>query len=178
MSNEAKKDKFIKYCIANALCKLMDNNTFEKITVNEICNEAHIGRATYYNHANGKKGKEELLNFKLSKDYDEYVKTRERRPNDGGDLLNFVLVNKKLFAKLHEYRLSNVIIDFLLYTNKYEEDRQDNEYISHYTCFGYLGLMYQWYRNGFKESPAEICDIIRNKYIEILDEINKKRNND
>ena len=99
-------------------------------------------------------------------------------PNDGGDLLNFVLVNKKLFAKLHEYRLSNVIIDFLLYTNKYEEDRQDNEYISHYTCFGYLGLMYQWYRNGFKESPAEICDIIRNKYIEILDEINKKRNND
>lgn len=39
-----------KICILNALDALMGTTSFDKITVTEICSEAHISRATFYRY--------------------------------------------------------------------------------------------------------------------------------
>jgi len=38
----------------NAVLKLLNRRNFEKITVNDICEEALVSRATFYAHFNDK----------------------------------------------------------------------------------------------------------------------------
>ena len=48
--------------LCNALFDLMQENDFDKISVNDICDRAMVHRATFYNHFDDKK---DLLNFAL-----------------------------------------------------------------------------------------------------------------
>ncbi len=158
MCAQYKEEKHINHCLANALFKLMKKYPFDDITINEICYEAHIARATYYHYANGKHGKEDLLVFKLKDDYNKYLDHHNKQMGD--DILDYVYESKELFTLLQRNKLSNVIISFLKYANQNDSLKAISSYLYAYANYSYLGVIYQWAKDGFQLTPTEITDAI------------------
>ncbi len=162
---------YIKECLANGLVELMNNYPFDDITINEICYTAHVARATYYNYANGKHGKEDLLSFKVKRDYKEYIDKHGKQMGD--DILNYIYENKTLFLLLQKNNLSNVIITFLKYANRNDSLQELSPYLSAYITFSYLGIVYQWVKDDFSIPPNEVSTVIYKAYEEIMKEFKK-----
>jgi len=179
MGMSYKDEKIIKYCIASSLLNLMKKYSFDEITVSEICYNANVARPTYYNYVSGKHGKEELLAFKISREFDEYAKTHPSDPDGGERIFEFVYDNKEVFRLLHKNDLNNVIIDFLYHVCKISHESKMlgimEGYIEYYVAFSYLGTMTYWDMNDYKQTPDEISSYIRHKYSEVIEAILKKR---
>ena len=172
MCAKYKEEKHIKYCLGNALFALMEKYPYDEITVNEICYQAHVGRATYYNYVSGKHGKDELLSFKLERDFDQYVAVRRSRnlshSDDGGDLYNFVYDNRSLFRLLHRNQLSNVLIQLIRYSENNIASSGDQAYLDAYIALGHLGIMQQWYEDDYDRSAYDVASIIFQKYSDLV----------
>lgn len=173
MCAKYREEKHIKYCLASALLELMENYPFDEITVNEICYTAHVGRATFYNYASGKRGKDDLLIFKVERDFDQYVADRRikgltKSDADGGDTFNFIFDNRDTFRLLHKNQLSNVLIHFLRHAEGNPESTGDQAYIDSYLALGYLGIMEQWYREDYSKSALDVAYIIFNKHADLV----------
>ncbi len=158
MCAQYKEEKHIKHCLANALVELMRQYPFDDITINEICYTAHVARATYYHHANGKHGKEDLLVFKLNDDYNKYLEHHNKQMGD--DILEYVYESKEFFTLLQRNKLSNVIISFLKYANRNDSLKAISSYLYAYANYSYLGVIYQWAKDGFQLMPSEITTLI------------------
>ena len=63
----------MKLCLADALIKLMLGQDFSSININTICEEAGIGRTTFYRHFDKKANKEDLLKYKLHYEWKTYM---------------------------------------------------------------------------------------------------------
>lgn len=172
MGTTYREEKHIKYCLASALIELMKQSSFEEITVNEICYEAHVGRATFYHYVKGKQGKEDLLSFKLERDFGSFVEKRRTAhkgaAEEGGDILCFVYENRELFALLHRDRLTNVLVQFVMQAEVKNQPTGDEAFIAYYVTYGYLGVIRNWYETGFALKPVEVAAIIYNVYAEIV----------
>ena len=57
--------KFLKLCLADALLKMMESNSYDSINIKAICKQAGVGRTTYYRYFDKKNSKEDLLVFKI-----------------------------------------------------------------------------------------------------------------
>ena len=172
MVGKYREEKYIKVCLANALVELMKTYRFDEITVNEICYAAHVGRATFYHYANGKQGKAELLDFKLERDYDLYVAKRRAnglsKTDGAGDTFSFVYDNRETFSLLHRDQLNNTLIHFLLYAEGDPNTDGDQAYIDAYLALGHLGILQQWYRDGYRKSAFEVAQILFNKHADLV----------
>ena len=167
-----KEEKHIKYCLGSALLELMKQNSFSEITVNEICSAAYIGRATYYNYAGGKREKDDLITFKLKRDYKKYVSERRAKglskTDNGGDTFNFVYDNREIFKLLHRDRLNNTLIQFLTYAEGNSESKGDQAYIDQYLAMGYLGILQKWDEENYSKTALEVAYIVYNKHADLI----------
>lgn len=77
ISMKKNQTDFYKLCMADALLRLMKTKDFDTITVAEICETAGVGRTTFYRHLDNKSGKEDLLLFKISYEWDRYEEAVE-----------------------------------------------------------------------------------------------------
>lgn len=64
MGRRTESTEFLKECIADALIKLMEEHSIDKIKVQEITELAGVGRMTYFRYFNSK---QEVLAFKSSR---------------------------------------------------------------------------------------------------------------
>lgn len=78
--------------IFNAFRKLLEKKKYDSITVQEIIDEANIGRSTFYAHFNTK---DELLHS-LCTDIFHHVFTETLPEEDGGDLSRYRVLELKL----------------------------------------------------------------------------------
>ena len=65
--------KFLKLCLAEALIRMMQEQSYESINISAVCERAGVGRTTYYRHFDTKGGKEELLVFKLVSEWQAFA---------------------------------------------------------------------------------------------------------
>ena len=167
-----KEEKHIKYCLGTALLDLMKQSSFDEITVNEICYAAHVGRATYYNYAGGKRGKDDLIAFKLKRDYKKYVQSRREhglsKIDNGGDTFNFIYDHKEIFGLLHRDRLNTILIQFLTYAEGNPDSEGEQAYIDQYLAMGYLGILQKWDEDNYSRSALEIAFIVYNKHANLV----------
>ncbi len=154
---------FLKLCLADALIRLMAKQDYNAISINAICQLAGVGRTTFYRHLDRKNSKEELLLFKLTYEWEQYVNLadEEVRKNKGGYLTQFIYENRKLFTLLHDNGLISVIMRSmeLMIPDAdgldYGRDR-NTAYLMSFCIYGYFGIIYQWIKYGFDETPEEV----------------------
>ena len=150
--------------IADALFSLMKRKPFQQITVTEICEEAAIGRKTFYRNF---ELKEDVVDFWLDLRCAEYER----------DYLSFPLEEKLyyhcIFLKKHTEEL------IILYHNGlhplieqkfsvflpdtmpiWSEDPVEQEYRSQYIIAGIEAIVRVWVTRGFRESVEEIVAIV------------------
>ena len=148
---------FMKLCLADALIKLMKNQDFNTINVNSICREADIGRTTFYRYFENKNSKEEMLLFKIKYEWAQYS---DRHENDvqgkKPDLTEFIYDNKNLFSMLYQNNLISVIMHALEDLIPFGEYGKQASYLMSFFIYGYFGIIYQWIKYDFDETPEQI----------------------
>ena len=153
------------HMIADALFSLMKRKPFQQITVTEICEEAAIGRKTFYRNF---EIKEDVVDFWLDLRCAEYKK----------DLLRVPLEEKLYYhcAFLKKYAESLII----LYCNGlhplvekkfsvflpdtmplWSDDPVEQEYRSQYIVAGIEAIIRVWVTREFQESIDEIVEIAK-----------------
>lgn len=154
---------FLKLCLADALIKLMSTQDFDAINVNAICEQAGVGRTTFYRHLDNKSGKEDLIVFKISYEWERYADNHpdEVTQDKGFAMLKYIYENKRLFLLLYKNDLITLLMKALEFTitENVEADKQ-TAYLGSFFIYGYFGVVYQWIKYGFDDTPEQVKDKI------------------
>lgn len=149
--------KFLKLCLADALLKMMKTQRFDAINVNDVCKQAGVGRTTYYRYFDKKSGIEDLLVFKIvyeAKAYNE--KHKEEAEKDRGKVfLDFVYENRALFRLMYQNGLTTSIMKAFDALSDWREEK-DSAYLRAFFVYGFFGVVYQWIKYDFDETPEEV----------------------
>jgi AcrR family transcriptional regulator len=149
--------KFLKLCLADALLKLLKEEPWEAVSVSAICETAGIGRTTYYRHFNAHDGKAGLLVYKLSSAWQDYrtLHSDDHARDALNTFLHFVYENRDIFRLLHQNHLTGTLYEALdAMTDKVSDPR--GIYIRAFFTGGYFGLVAQWIKDDFKETPEAL----------------------
>lgn len=167
----------LKECIADAILILLKDKPIDKITVDDIFKKAGVGRATYFRSFNNKI---EPITFKFVKMWEQYCEMNSIEVTDRFDLNNalpFFEYNysiKHILEIVYKAGLQEAVHESF-YQIMYESIQDDYQsgYRESFYAHGLYGLLDAWVRRDFKESPAEMAEIIKKivtiPYINTLD---------
>jgi len=130
---------FLKLCLADALIKLMATQDFDAINVNAICEQAGVGRTTFYRHLDNKSGKEDLIVFKISYELELYADNHpdEVMQDKGFAMLKYIYENKRLFLLLYKNDLITLLMKALEFTiTENAEDDKQTAYLRSFFVYG------------------------------------------
>lgn len=166
MDGRRKRTDFLKECIADALIRLLKNKRMEEISIDEITTMASVGRATYFRNFSSKT---EVLTFKLIRLWERFAEEnalREKRRFTVENAEAFFIYNcgiKDLLELLYARDLQNTIYDaFCAIMLEKNGDAERGSYKEKFYAYGLFGLLDEWIRNGYQETPSEMEKIVKN----------------
>ena len=153
------------HMIADALFSLMKRKPFLQITVTEICNEAAVGRKTFYRNF---ELREDVIEFWLDLRCEECRNMLLPIPTEA-QLYHYCVFLKKhmdvLIALYHNglhpmvEKKFSVLMPYTM--PRWSEDPVELEYRSQYIIAGIDAIIRVWVTRGFQESVEEIVDIVK-----------------
>ena len=160
MGGNAKTTEFLKECLADALLKLLKKKPIEKISVPEISETAQVGRTTYFRNFSSK---QEAITFKLVRLWERWAEEHnvsERKnftPENGLTFFEYNYSIKDLLALLYERGLQTAIYNsfYEIMVPQYGENALEC-YRGRFYSYGLFGLLDEWVRRGFRETPQEM----------------------
>lgn len=153
------------HMITDALFSLMKRKPFQQITVTEICDEAAIGRKTFYRNFDMK---EDVVEFRLDilcAQYKEEIMgmtlVEQLRHH-----MQFVKDHADVFIMLYLSGVQQMVRDkfaILLPDTmpKWTDDPVEQEYRSQYIIAGVEAVERVWVERGFTESIDEVVAIVQ-----------------
>lgn len=167
-SMKTNQTQFMKLCLADSLIKLMTTQQFDSINIHDICKLAHIGRTTFYRHFQNKNNKEELIIFKIMYEWEQYsvLHDNDIKEDKGFALLNFIYDHRHLFRLLYNQKLITTIMHVFEQIIQDEGQCDKNlSYLMSYFTYGYFGIIYQWLKYDFDETPKQIQKHITDAFL-------------
>ena len=155
-----------------ALKELMQNNSFEKITVSDITEKCNIHRQTFYYHF---QDRYQLLDWLI---YNELIEpfitdiTFDNIYDKFLVMINTMYHDKRFYQnalKINDVDLSNylnkvtkdsferVIKALSKESNVEIKDNTTNKLIAEFFGFGLSGVVINWAQHGMKETPEELA---------------------
>ena len=150
---------FLKLCLADALIKLLKTLDYADINVSKICELAGVGRTTFYRHLDKNNGKEELLLFKITYEWDRYQEKHDEEIKQDRNLgmSSYIYENRKLFSLLYKRGLITLLMRaFEVLIPGGDVVDKNLSYLMSFFTYGYFGIIYQWIKNDFDESPEQV----------------------
>ena len=151
------------HMIADALFSLMKRKSFQQISVTEICEEAAIGRKTFYRNF---ELREDVIDFKLDFMLAAYQAEIASVPLEGRLQYHFTYIQKnaEYFITLYKNglaRLTNEKFAVLLPDTMpvWSEDPVEQEYRSAYIIAGIEAIQRVWITRGCQESIEEVVAV-------------------
>lgn len=155
--------------LIEALLKLMQKQSYKKITVKQLTEEAGLDRSTFYRNF---KTKEDILTLHLHNIAEEYINRLTRidildMQKQSVIFFEFFNENKELISLLHNNGLSILLLDtfnnYLPYLHEVTKDRfptnLSEEYIKFSLAFnagGMWNVLIQWMEDGFRHSYTDL----------------------
>lgn len=163
MGSCPKATEFLKECMADALHQAMAQKPFSKITINEIANAAGVNRSTWFrNFAN----KNEAITFKLVRMWyrwaDEHgIKEHHRYTiENAGVFFAFNYSIKDILDVIHRAELQSCIYEAFYEVMMPQYNANPAEcYEARFYSHGLFGLMEEWSKRGFCETPEQITEL-------------------
>ena len=165
MGGNARTTEFLKECIADALIKLLKTKPIEKISVPEIVEKARVGRMTYFRNFTNKN---EVLTFKIVRLWEQWAEEHdlsERRKYTLDNAPHFFQFNhsiRNLLTLLYERNMQSALYDafYSIMVSQCGADAVEC-YKSRFYSYGLFGLLDEWIKRGFYESPERMAEILR-----------------
>lgn len=162
-------EEYTRHYIVQALFKLMQEYSYEKINVTDIVQKAGVGRATFYRYF---KSKEDVIAFYFDHNRNNYVFQKRFYPRCKEDyvkvvvdVLNLFLQNKQPFKLLRKARLEYLYLDYLNknFVTAFGKDYPEE---SPYMPYLYSGMLFnvsmKWLDNDCAEDVNALAETIVN----------------
>lgn len=153
------------HMLSDALFNLMKQKPFHQISITEICENAAVGRKTFYRNF---ELKEDIIDFKLDILYIEFENLIRGLDSDSllRTYIEFVQKNSELFIIIYNngfYEDTNKKFTKLLPVTMptLSLDSITQHYMSNYIIAGIKAILQVWIERNFQESIDEIIEIIR-----------------
>ena len=151
--------------ITDALFRLMKRKLFQQITVTEICEEAAVGRKTFYRNF---ELREDVIDFWLDLRCEECRKVLLPVPTEE-QLYQYCIFLKKYMDELialYQNGLHPLVEKkfsiFLPYTMPlWSADPVEQEYRSQYIIAGIDAIIRVWVTREFQESVEDVVEIVK-----------------
>lgn len=147
--------------MSDAMLKLLENNSYEGISVTEIARKAGFNRSSYYRHFGSK---EEVVLYGLSGIIREYAAVYEKSGEEGltpylTAMFTTFRKHKKELVSIYEAGLSYLFID-VLKADLADEEKTGRDDLKQEAAIGAIAsLLTAWLAHDMKESPAEVAAI-------------------
>lgn len=163
MPKGIKTTEFLKECMADALIQLLSVKSMEKITIDEITTMAGVGRSTWFRNF---KTKNEAITFKLiqlwKKWENEQVSENVVRytPDNADTFFEFAYSIRKILLTIYNEGLKSCAYEAYcsVVLPSYNTNPPDC-YGTKFYAYGLFGMLDEWVKRSFKETPAEMVDI-------------------
>ena len=144
--------------ISEAFLRLLEEESFDEISVSEICKEAGVSRQTYYSLF-GKK--ENILLYEISRHYPFQTCEKDCSPRHlSSQICDYLAENARFIQLLIDHDSGN-----LLYTTFYESFCHiENEYVASFMAGGMSSIIQKFVEKG--TSRAEVEEIIAQIFID------------
>ncbi|MGN6711282.1 TetR/AcrR family transcriptional regulator [Anaerocolumna jejuensis] len=166
----------LKNDFAEAVKKMLDSKTLDKITVTDIVNDCKVSRQAFYYHFSDIYDIIEWI-FKQETEYAlEQHRNIETWQIGYCNLLNWLKDNRSLVSNTYKSIQREYIENFMYhvlftYINQVVEEQakglnvssDQKEFVTKYFTLSFNGIALDWIRNGMKEEPEKIV-----KNIEVL----------
>lgn len=161
--------------IERAMIKLLSEKSYDKITVKDICSEAGISRATFYNQFNDKNDFVHKYRMTVLKKVTRTIAKDDRMNQITllNKLLSIITQQDELFLLLISMNGSievqenfkmmireNAKKNILKYIDMQFQSEQEIHYFTVFMSNAIFGIIQEWVRNGRQESPEELINII------------------
>ena len=168
--------------LANAYYKLLDLETYQDITVTQVCQYSNVSRKSYYNHF---KNNNEILEFIMKNKGREFQNYCDRENSvinkENLSYKEYYLAYKRFFEfwfnKENKYFIEIMSKQDLLYKfsdyinyedfscvkydlNKFDDNKLLKEYYPHMANAILLKVLEQWYIREFKENSDDLASIM------------------
>ena len=161
--------------IEKAMINLLTEKNYDKITVKDICTEAKISRATFYNQFKDKNDYVKKYRMTVIKKITRAIAKDDRTSQENllKKLLTLITQQEELFLMLismngspevqETFKLmirENAKQNILKYLDIQFHTEREIHYFTVFMSNAIFGLIQEWVRNGRNESPEELIDII------------------
>lgn len=153
------------HMIADALFSLMKRKPLQKIAITEICEEAALGRKTFYRNFDQK---EDVIAFRLEMLYQQYEQEIQGMTNEEQlyHHFEFIKQNAVEFIALYQnglHELAYQRFSSLLPRTMpvWSSDPVEQEYRSNYIIYGIEAVQRVWVKREFVESVDELITIVQ-----------------
>lgn len=163
MSNESRNAYVLEHLTGAALALLWEK-PLDKISVSELCDQAGVGRASFYRNF---ESKEDIIKTHLSKIFYEWVDEYEKNP--GGPLSEQLRTlfahfekHRDFYALLNERGLLDLLKDVVIgIFGPRPEHSQVEAYSKAYVAYVLYGWIEVWFQRGMRESAEEIARLFK-----------------
>ena len=164
MGNNKKATDFLKECMSDALISLMEQKDFSKITVNDIADIAGVNRSTWFRNFNSKN---EALTFKMIRLWnrwsDEHGLMERKRftLDNANEFFCFNYEYRRILRIIYTSHLQSVLYDsfYQVMMPQFGADAEEC-YHARFYSYGLFGLLDEWIRRDFYETPQEMAQLI------------------
>lgn len=166
MGTNEKVTGFLKECMADALIKLMKDKPVGKITAGEITQAAGVGRATWFRNFTSK---QEAISFKLIRLWNRWadeheIKVRDQYTVDNAkDFFDFNYSIRSLLDSIYAAGMQSALFNsfYEVMSPRYGASAEEC-YISRFHSYGLFGLLDEWIKRGYRETPEEMTKLFIN----------------
>ena len=161
---ERKMSEYVTSAYGEALFKLMKKKNIEKITVDELCEEGGIGRATYFRNF---KSKDEIITAYIIMKWREYEREHRLKEHQLSDSYRV----RRYFDFCYSLRKKNDLIigqghhgailsAYEVILTDSDTGQSSDTYESYYLAYGLFGIFMKWAKGGYAESVQEMTQIV------------------
>ena len=156
MSNEGRNLYVVEH-ITNAVLKLMQTTHLNDISICQICDEAGVGRASFYRNFDSK---EAVISKHLKSLLDSWWLNAIQQPDF--NLVEAIFThywnNRELCLRLYEQGLSYLNLQSIKEACGPKPEHENfAAYTTAYFSYGLFGWIEEWFHRGMQETPKEMA---------------------
>ena len=165
MSNEGRNIYVIEH-ITKSLLALLEEKAIEDISVSELCDNAGVGRASFYRNFNSK---EDILKAHINKLFHQWKSGWEKDnslplSSGIGMIFEHFEQHSAFYTLLNKRHLIYLLKDVILDTFELKPDLPKAEaYAKAFVAYSLYGWIEVWFQRGMQESPEEMKLLFQNQ---------------
>ena len=153
--------------MADAVIKLIKKKPVEKITAGEIADEAGVGRATWFRNFNSK---QEAITYKIVKLWQRYAADHDIKlwhqyaTENTRYFFEFNYGIRELSKTIYAAGVQSAVYDAFYEILRPQYGANAYEcYTSRFYSYGLFGLLVEWIKRDFYETPEEMTELFLGK---------------